>query len=91
MVVESVGHVGGTRGFVIVSSAVDLLWMSVVSSTDFSLNPSVMFTLSQLRFLPPHCPFDIITSELHNHLPNICTIFSLSQSHYIHHILTALS
>ena len=30
MVVVSAGHVGGTRGSGIVSSAVDVLWMSVV-------------------------------------------------------------
>ena len=30
MVVVSAGHVGGTRGSGIVSSAVDMLWMSVV-------------------------------------------------------------
>ena len=30
MVVESAGHVGGSRGSSIVSSAADVLWMSVV-------------------------------------------------------------
>ena len=30
MVVVSAGHVGGTRGSCIVSSAADVLWMSVV-------------------------------------------------------------
>ena len=30
MVVVSVGHVGGTRGLGIMSSAADVIWMSVV-------------------------------------------------------------